>query len=525
MPLTHLFILLLLYLYYFWGGKGLARMFQVAGGTAKTAAFPFLNTWWVRKRTKSSYFWVVAQLIPIVGLFATINLWMNFARLFNKQSIRINLLLVTCPFLAFHYIAQDKKLRIYTEEELKKYPKHWLREWIDALVFALIAAHLVRTFFIEIYVIPTPSMEKTIMVNDFVLVNKSSYGVRLPETPLTFPLTHNVLPSFLNFSSAPARSFLTFPHIPYTKWFAKEVKRGDVVVFNFPVNDTFINKEGYQSAVTYYEVCRQYGKDFVQQHPKEFPLATRPVDKREHFVKRCVAVAGDTFSLLRSVVHINGKPMDYTKNTQKDYLVETSQALSYAYLTDSLKLTPEHIQAPPNKTQSNASSKYYLLMTDTQVQQLSHHPHLINIYLLGMGTAPSAIYPHNDSATLHYTKKVWTDLEFGPLWIPKKGASIPLNEWNYMLYERLIRVYEHNTLEVKDGHYYVNGQVADSYTFKMNYYFMMGDNRANSLDSRFWGLVPEDHIVAEAGWTIFSKTPNTPLFRNIRWERMFHKVQ
>lgn len=514
MPLSHFFILLILHLYYLLlPAFSLEKIFPQTGISARKAWYPWINTYLMARVSGTYKIWVILQFLPLIGILATIHILLSYAHRMGKQSIWSNILISICPWWGFHKLAKEGNLRLLSREELQKIRIIWYQEWFNSAAFVLIAVTVFRLFIAEIFVIPTPSMEPTILVNDFVLVSKFNYGMRLPNTPLTLPLTHNVLPGSDEHTRS---SYLEWISLPYIRWFARDVRRGDIVVFNFPQNDTFINAKGFQSAITYYDLCRQRGRDYVLAHPEEFPLETRPVDKRENFVKRCVGIAGDTIAVYNSVVYINGQKKDYEAQVEKDYWVYAKQPFSFEFLVDSLGLSAKELQAGNRNFQQD--NVWLLTLNKAQFHKLVKHPNVDTI-VLPMINIPNLLYPHNDSLLKVNCGKIWTDINYGPLWIPQKGKTIKLNDWNFLVYKRVIRTYEGNSLEKRDGHFWLNGQLAEEYTFKMNYYFMMGDNRGNSLDSRFWGFVPEDHIVGQAWLTIFSKTPETPLFTNLRWQR------
>jgi signal peptidase I len=351
-------------------------------------------------------------------------------------------------------------------------------------------------------------MEKTLLVNDFLFVSKFSYGPRIPNTPLAVPFVHHTLP-FVN-----VKSYVEWIKIPYTRWFPKPVKRNDVVVFNFPAGDTVINKDEYQSAVPYYDEAFRLGngnmdagRKIILDDPDSYPLVMRPVDKQENYIKRCMAVAGDTLFIKDGIVYINGQRAPIPPESEMDYDVVTKgQPLDEDRLKedyDFSKMEEELIpQGQPN---------HYIMVLTERAKGKMLRNHLI------------------DSITLRKEKRIdlfprdgvhqWQVDDFGPLWIPAKGATLTLTSENYPLYERAIRVYEGNKFEKVGGKFYLNDKEITQYTFKMDYYWMMGDNRHGSQDSRFWGFVPEDHVVGEA-WLIWMSWDN-----GIRWRRLFNTIR
>jgi len=373
--------------------------------------------------------------------------------------------------------------------------KSAVREWLDAAIFAIIAATLIRTFIFEAYTIPTPSMEKTLLVNDFLFVSKISYGPRIPNTPLAVPFTHHTLPG-----TKYSKAYSEAVHWPYKRLpgFTR-VKRNDVVVFNFPEGDTVALEQQDQS---YYGLVRSLGRDAVWE---SYHVTSRPVDKRENYIKRCVAESGDTLTIKDGVVFVNGRQAPIPQESERRYTVQTNGDPLNPDRLDELDITPN-----PDATLSAGIFLYNL--TPGNVTALKSFPVVKSIKPYFSGE--QSVFPYD---TAHYH---WTEENFGPLYIPKKGASVKLDSTNIAIYDRVIRVYEGNTLEAKNGQFYINNKPTDTYTFKMNYYWMMGDNRNNSLDSRYWGFVPEDHVVGKA-WLIWMSYGHG----SIRWSRLFRTIK
>ncbi|MEO0311626.1 MAG: hypothetical protein RIQ89_1283 [Bacteroidota bacterium] len=354
-----------------------------------------------------------------------------------------------------------------------------LREWVDAAIFAVIAATIIRTFIFEAYTIPTSSMEKSLLVGDFLFVSKMSYGARIPNTPLSFPFVHNTLP-FGN-----AKSYLEWIKIGYHRLpgFGK-IKKGDCVVFNYPAET-----EG------------------------------RPVDKKENYIKRCVGTPGDTLKIINQQVFINGTAQKNPEQMQHAYAVFTDGS---AFNFDALKRIGWHDwQSMQEQLAMGAHENYQFNITETTAGELKNFGIVKAIEKYDFNKLSfnrTSIFPNSE-------KFSWTPDGFGPLYIPKKGDVVKIDSSNIALYRRAIQEYEKNNVEEKNGQVWINGTPANSYTFKMDYYFMMGDNRHNSQDSRFWGFVPEDHIVGKAVFVWMSwETNESNIFKKIRWERLFHSV-
>jgi signal peptidase I len=379
-------------------------------------------------------------------------------------------------------------------------------EWIDAIIFAVIAATFIRLFFIEAYTIPTSSMEKSMMVGDYLFVSKTSYGPKLPNTPVAFPFVHHTMPF-----TASMRSFSEVIHNPYKRLggFGK-VKNDDVVVFNFPEGDTVATNMQDRS---YYEMVRTFGRERVNTDKRSFgDIIYRPVDKRENYIKRCIAIPGDSLKIVNGQVLVNGKPQKDIPGIQYNYLVTIQGNSLNSNAMEKLNISPEDIEG--------SGSRMVIKMTTENFKKLD-----------GMKFVTSKeriIWPKDDHDPNFFpsdSQYNWNLDNFGPLWIPKKGVTISLTTKNLPLYRRIIDVYEENDLNVKDGVIFINGTEAKEYTFKMDYYWMMGDNRYNSADSRYWGFVPEDHIVGKASFVWLSLDKNKSFLAKIRWDRLFMVVK
>jgi len=379
-------------------------------------------------------------------------------------------------------------------------------EWVDAIIFAVIAATFIRMFFIEAYTIPTSSMEKSMMVGDYLFVSKTAYGPKMPNTPISFPFVHHTMPL-----STTMKSFSTIIHDPYRRiaGFGK-VKNDDVVVFNFPEGDTVaVNMQDR----SYYELVRSYGRDKVMSDKRVFgDIIYRPVDKRENYIKRCIAIAGDSLKIVKGQVYVNGKAQKEIPGIQYKYLITTNGTAINTSTLEKLDITRSEIEG--------TDSRYIMSLTAAQSKKMDD---LKFIQSKERVTWPAdnmdpAIFPSDPKFT-------WNLDNFGPIWIPKKGVSISLTLSNLPLYKRIIGVYEENDLKVKDNVIYINGVAATTYKFKMDYYWMMGDNRYNSADSRYWGFVPEDHVVGKASFVWLSLDKNKSFLSKIRWERFFMAVK
>jgi signal peptidase I len=514
MPLHHLVIIYLIgTLLVFLPSFGLAKLFEKAGVPAWKAFIPFYNTWIMETLAERPRHWVFWQFIPVVGWFITPGIFIEFVKLYGKFSVGSHILASLLAPFYFPYIAYYENVKYLGPEAVKKHKKTAAREWFDAAIFAIVAATLIRTFIFEAYTIPSASMEKTLLVNDFLFVSKWSYGPRLPNTPLSIPFIHNYIPG------TSWKSYSTLIRIPYIRWWAKPVKRNDDVVFNFPEGDTVINKTGFQSANPYYDIKRRAGEGYqgdqsILNDPDEYPLAIHPVDKTDNYIKRCVGISGDSLKIVNGILYVNGQPAFISPTSATFYYFKTNNVMiDEDQLRDAgIKLNDE--DSEPDFSPS-MGYVYKINLTLPELEKLKKIPGVIVSSITKDVDPPAAgpVFPY-DSV---YFK--WTIDNFGPVWVPKKGGTIDLTPQNIDLYKRCIEVYEKNTWEQQGGKILINGQETTKYTFKMDYYWMMGDNRHKSQDSRFWGFVPEDHIVGKASiiWFSWEHGP--------RWNRLFRFVK
>ena len=491
---------------------GLYGMFQKAGITPWKALVPYYNTWEMVEAMQLKKYWFWLQFIPIAGQFISIWIYIKFVEHFGRFSVLHHAAAVLIPFIYFPYLGFSKNERYGGVKVMNNYKKSATREWVDAAVFAVVAATIIRTFVFEAYTIPTGSMEKTLLVNDFLFVSKSSYGPRLPNTPLSFPFVHHTLP-LIN-----AKSYLEWIKLPYNRVMESPVKRNDVVVFNYPVGDTVIAE--FQSEINYYDYLRAYmdrGGTREQLLAERDDILIRPVDKRENFIKRCVGIPGDTIRIIDGVLYISGKTSEVPPKSETYYFVTTNgkDFFSEEFLKDELNVSMDDAEQRDVMQVPSMPNTYRMNLTGEQVAKVKAFPFVVpgsvvrDLNTAGFGNT----FPY-DSA--HFK---WSEDNFGPLWVPAKGTTVQLAPENIAIYRRIISVYENNKFEEKDGKYIINGAPATSYTFKMNYFWMMGDNRHNSQDSRFWGFVPEDHVVGKASLIWFSWQHGP------RWNRLFRGIK
>ena len=403
------------------------------------------------------------------------------------------------------YVTQKVKWAFWKKHYKEGEKRNIWLDWLDAIIFALVAATFIKMFFIEAYVIPSGSMERSLMTGDYLFVSKVRYGPKVPQTPLSIPLIHNVIPVI------GGESYLTWIQNDYRRLtgFSK-VKRNDIVVFNFPNGDTVLT---FAPSVDYHSYARMYGQSITIQ--KFGPIVVRPVDKRDNYVKRCVAVSGDTLEVRDGWVFVNGVAQEAFPGIQSTYRVVTNGVPINERILDRMGISLSEIYFENHLPGYSA-----LPLTLENVKEIKNLNNVVEVrpntdyYPPSPPDSPLTLFPFAEEFQ-------WTRDQYGPLWIPKSGVTVELTLENLPLYERIIGVYEGNKLEVKRGEIFINDALAQRYTFKMNYYFMMGDNRHNSLDSRYWGFVPEDHIVGTPSFVWFSTDGYKPFPKNIRWKRLF----
>ena len=391
-----------------------------------------------------------------------------------------------------------KKVKwLFWKKEYKEGEKHnaWL-DWLDAIIFAVVVVTFINMFFFQAFKIPSSSMESTLYTGDHLFVSKLTYGPRVPQTPLTIPFTHNVAFGKESYSTLIQNDYRRL------KGF-RSVERGDIVVFNFPNGDTVLTKA---PADDYYAWVRTSGREYTID--RLGPVIVRPMDKKDHYVKRCVAIAGDTLTVREGLVRVNGIQQETYPGLQLTYRVVTDGEKFSQRVVDQLGLNAKELFYD-----ARMPGYPWMPLTADKLEKVKALSHVVEVTPNLETAADPEVFPFNGNG--------WSRDEFGPLWIPSKGATVELTAENLPLYERIIRDYEHNTLEVNGGSVIINGEEAKEYTFKQDYYFMMGDNRHNSLDSRYWGFVPEDHIVGTPAIIWLSTDGNKTFPQNIRWKRFF----
>lgn len=461
---------------------------------------------------KNKYF----KFSLVSALFILWVIWLdNYWWLFGELLI-IDIYLTKFVRWAFWKPRKDREMSIVKRKTL---------EWVDAIIFAVIAASFIRLFFFEAFTIPTSSMEKSMLIGDYLFVSKVAYGPRLPNTPISFPFVHHTLPM-----TKYTPSFLEWIKNPYERLqgFGK-IKRDDIVVFNYPTGDTVVLQNQSQG---FYDIVRVRAKELEIQDQKmgntpksesyyyrmarkqimmRFDIAVRPVDKRENYIKRCVATPGDTLQVKNGWVYINGTAQEAFPGIQFNYEIITNGTPITYRIFERMNISRSDVHQRGNL--------YYIPLTEENKKKMKNIPFVKSVTKMSRpkGERHYRIFPHHPAYK-------WNEDWFGPLFIPEKGDVVSLSLKNLPIYERIIGYYEHNELEIRDDKIFINGEQTNSYSFKMNYYWMMGDNRHNSADSRFWGFVPEDHVVGKAAFVWLSLDKEKDFPKNIRWKRMFDVI-
>ncbi|WP_336128487.1 signal peptidase I [Mesoflavibacter sp. CH_XMU1422-2] len=507
------------------------KLYIKAGRKAWEAFVPVYNAVILMKIINRPWWWTILLFLPIVNLILFPVIWVETARSFNKNSTQDTFLaIILLGFYNFYlsYGAKDLKYR----ENRSLHPLTELGDWVSSILFAVVAATIVHTYFIQPFVIPTSSLEKTLLVGDFLFVSKVNYGARTPQTTVAVPMIHDAVPG----TTVP--SYIKKPQLPYFRLPAlEEIERNDIVVFNWPV-DTLVN------------INNPYGE-----------VRYKPVDKKTNYVKRCVGLPGDSLSIKEGYVYINGKKnelpdraklqffytvilknnvsqefldqygiTEYTRVFQLKKSIFENEKVQQYIKANGINLTVVSDDGDMVAFKGNVSQDMYdklkinfsdkalnINLTEELATKIKSNPNVVSLKK-DLSTQPeNDIFPR----TPEYS---WNKDEFGPIYIPQAGKTVDLNLEVLPLYKRIITAYEGNTVDVKGNQILINGEVANTYTFKQDYYWMMGDNRHNSQDARMWGYVPFDHVVGKPVFVWMSWDSNGKGLDKIRWNRLFTTV-
>ena len=513
---------------------GFWKIFEKAGRSAWEAFIPGYNIFIALKILERPWWWVFLFIFPGVNLIMLSVVSVNLSKAFGMDQVKNQIAAAVVPFIYLPYLGFTEGLQWLGPVDRSKLPKSSAREWGDAIIFAIVAASIIRGYFIEAFTIPTSSMEKSMLIGDYLFVSKVSYGSKVPNTPLSFPFAHHTLPG----TTIP--SYLEWIELPYMRLPGLgDVERYDVVVFNYPEGDSvFVDNQ----AASYYSIIRDQASTYKNsdrnkkkqlksdeayfamartQLLRQRPITVRPVDKRENYIKRCVGVPGDELYVKNRILFINGEQAPIPEMSQVQYKINHN-GISPDYMKD--KMDVNYQDMVDGRTYSN--NQMIVPLTSDRAKEVEGWQGVSKIEA-ALNEAPTQEEHERTSyiAFPNHKDYLWTPDEYGPITIPAKGATIELTIGNLPVYRRIIDIYEGNDLEVKDGKIIINGEVATSYTFNMDYYFMMGDNRHNSADSRFWGFVPEDHIVGKALFIWMSMDPEKGFFDGkIRGSRIFSGI-
>ena len=478
MTLTQWFIFFLIVQVVHFAGTW--RLYESAGRKRWEAAIPIYNAIVLMKIIGRPTWWTILLFVPVVNLIMFPVVWIETLRSFGKTSTTDTVLGIATFGLYIYYINYTAPQNYVTDRSLVASTK--TGDTISSLLFAIVVATLVHTYVMQPFQIPSSSLEKSLLVGDFLFVSKFHYGARTPITAVAAPMVHDTIPILhtKSYSNWPLLPYFRFPGITH-------IERSDIVVFNWPVD-------------TVYRFFDQSGRK-----------AFKPLDKKSNYVKRCVGIPGDSLSVKDGFVYINNQKLKLPYRAKPEY--------SYKVTTDGTGFDPQYLVLDLKITdaygQIDATTFYFKSISDETIARLKNNPIVKNVERVIYLDADPKIFPYS---------KQWTADNLGPIYIPEKGKTVALNANSIPFYKRIIEEYEHNDLKITGDEIRINGQIATSYTFGQNYYYMMGDNRHNSEDSRFWGFVPEDHIVGKPVLIWLSLDPNGRGLDKVRWERMFTTV-
>jgi len=461
---------------------GTWKLYKKAGRKPWKALVPIYNATVLMKIINRPTWWVILLFIPVINLLMFPIIWVETARSFGKNSTVDSFLAVLSLGFYNFYLNYVANVTYIEDRSLK--PRTELGEWVSSIVFAIIAATLVHTYVMQPYTIPTSSLEKSLLIGDFLFVSKFHYGARVPMTTVAAPMVHDSLP-FVG-----AKSYLKKPQLPYLRIPGfQDIKRNEIVVFNWPTDTV------------------RFFRDKSNIH------VDKPIDKKSNYVKRCVGIAGDSLQIIDGYIFINGKQTVLPHRAKPQYY--------HKVVTNGQQFSAATLKRYEVTEGSAFNGEYYFLnLTDANAAKLRNNPIVKSVtkQLTPGGTYDSSIFPHNEQYK-------WSVDNFGPIYIPEAGKTVALNSKSLPFYKAIIKEYENNDLTINGDEIYINGKLADTYTFKQNYYWMMGDNRHNSEDARYWGYVPFDHVVGKPVFIWFSWDTNGQGIANkIRWDRVFTTV-
>lgn len=482
-----LFFLLVQVLHFF----GTWRLYQKAGRKAWEAAVPVYNAVILMKIINRPWWWTILLFIPIVNLIMIPVIWVETIRSFGRNSTTDTILVLITFGFYIYYVNYVLDVNYISDRSL--HPQSAAGEWISSILFAVVAATIVHAYIMQPFTIPTSSLEKTLLVGDYLFVSKFHYGARIPMTPVAFPMVHDTIPV------ANVKSYTNKPQIPYLRLPGfQKIEQNDIVVFNWPV-----------------DTVRMFRDNSGKRYDK-------PVDKKSNYVKRAVGLPGDSLELVNGQILVNNDVLDLPGRARVQF--------SYYGETNGQSFNPQQLYERYSITDgygydSNTNNFSIKALSENAYERFKNHPNVKSLerYITPSGIKESSIFPNNN-------KLDWNGDNMGPLYIPKKGETVKIDLSSFSLYRRIIEDYEghemgaKNELSIDGDQVLLNGEPMESYTFQQDYYWMMGDNRHNSEDSRYWGFVPENHIVGKPVFVWLSIDPNASGLNKIRWDRMFTTV-
>jgi len=470
---------------------GTWKLYKAAGRKSWEAAIPIYNAIVLMKIIKRPTWWTLLLFIPIINLIMFPVIWVETLKSFGKRSQLDTILGIITFGLYIYYVNYTQKLEYNKERSL--HPKSKTGDTISSLLFAIIVATLVHTYIIQPYTIPTASLEKTLLIGDFLFVSKFNYGARVPMTTVAAPMVHDTIP-FFNI-----KSYFSKPQLPYLRFPGyQKINNNDIVVFNWPT-DTLFNM--------YLPADKKYYK---------------PIDKKTNYVKRCVGIPGDSLEIRNGIVFINGKELILPERAKPQYsykaVYDGKTPIDFEYLLKKLNATDG-----ASFINSSRDTLIIYALTFSGAEKLKKVSGITSVSRVINKDSEDGIFPDFKDQQPSVTNN-WSNDNFGPIYIPKEGETVNLDLKSLVLYKKIISEYEGNTLDVKDNIIYINNKKATTYTFKQNYYWMMGDNRHNSLDARYFGYTPEDHIVGKPIFIWMSWDANAKGLNKVRWDRVFTTV-
>jgi signal peptidase I len=510
----------------------LPRLFSRAGLTSWHGYVPGLNYWTLLTLLKRPKHWIIPLLFPGPNLLMVTILNVELGIAFGKRSTAEQWLYGALPWVALPRLAFGDASEFVGTRDWSKVKKSMMREWGEAILWATVVASLIRGYVFEAFTIPTASMEDSMLVGDYLVVSKMSYGPKVPETPLSLPFVHNAIPG-TNLS----KSYLEWVKIPYSRLPGfGDVERYDAVVFNFPNGDSIV-VDPYLAGHDYHALIRQRAMGFAGGDPVAYEaererfnsmsrrewrrthgIKARPVDKKEHYVKRCVGLPGEDLAIVDRKLVIDGVEVPSPTGLQFNYLIRLKREADLRAIRDRLGLTDIDIQG------KGQSGTYFMALREDEALMLKEQGLVADVQPLDVTSRRGTLdmYPNTNK----FDFGSWDLDNYGPIHLPAAGETVELTPRNIALYRRVITAYEGHDLQEREGVVLLDGEPATEYTFSQGYYWLMGDNRHSSADSRYWGFVPEDHVVGRASFTWFSKMNEAQHGESgIRWGRMFKAVK